>query len=178
MNNSYLLLLLCTCFCSFFGVANELSNEKAELEPTLFVSVEYAYIRSSIPGTTITSSYMTIENKGEKTVTLLGATSKISSRIEIHQHSMSDGMMRMRRLDSININAKQRIVLQPSGLHFMLFDITAPLQAQQTVELTLNFSNKSLVTIQVPVYSPLQEKIAQQAAANLAGQQRQAHHHH
>ena len=178
MKNSHLYFLFSLLgTCSFFGGANELSIENAEHEQKTLISVEHAYIRSSIPGTTITSSYMTIENKGEKTVTLLGASSKISSRIEIHQHSMSDGMMRMRQLDSIDINAKQHIVLQPSGLHLMLFDIKQPLQAQQKVELTLNFSNKSPVTIQVPVYSPLQEKKAQKAAANLAVQQPQVHHH-
>ncbi|MDX2368297.1 MAG: copper chaperone PCu(A)C [Colwellia sp.] len=180
MKNSHLYLLaLLFCTCSFFGMANELSNkemnEKIELEEKSLISVEHSYIRSSIPGTTITSSYMIIENKGEKTVTLLGANSKISSRIEIHQHSMSDGMMRMRQLDSIVIKAKQRIVLQPSGLHLMLFEVKKPLQAQQEVELTLNFSNKASVTIQVPVYSPLQEKKAQEAIANLAVQQ--PHHH-
>lgn len=178
MKNSHLyFLLLLFCTCSFFGTANGLSNEKTKLEQKPLISVEHAYIRSSIPGTTITSAYMKIENKGEKTVTLLGASSKISSRIEIHQHSMSDGMMRMRQLDSIDINAKQQIVLQPSGLHLMLFNIKQPLQAQQKVELTLNFSNKAPVTIQVPVYSPLQEKKAQKAAANLAVQQPQVHHH-
>lgn len=171
MKNSYLLLLCWTC--SFFGIANEFSNEKVELGQKSLISVEHAYIRSSIPGTTITSSYMMIENKGEKTVTLLGANSKISPRIEIHQHSMSDGMMRMRQLDSIEINARQRIVLQPSGLHLMLFDVKKPLQAQEKVELTLNFSNQSSVTIQVPVYSPLQEKRMQEVDSGV----QQTHHH-
>ncbi|WP_114327539.1 copper chaperone PCu(A)C [Candidatus Colwellia aromaticivorans] len=174
-NNHLYLLLSLLCTCSFFGIANELSNEKIGLGQKLLISVEQAYIRSSIPGTTITSSYMIIENKGEKTVTLLGANSKISSRIEIHQHSMSDGMMRMRQLDSIDIKAKQRIVLQPSGLHLMLFNVKKPLQAQQKVELTLNFSNSPPVTIQVPVYSPLQEKRAQEATANSAV--KHSHHH-
>jgi len=176
MKNSYLyLLLLLLCTCSFFGIANELSNEKKGKEQKTLISVEGAYIRSSIPGTTISSSYMIIENKGEKTVTLLGANSKISPRIEIHQHSMSDGMMRMRQLDSIDINAKERIVLQPSGLHLMLFDVKKPLKAQQKVELTLNFSNTPSVIIQVPVYSPLQEKRAQKTDAHVAVQH--THHH-
>ncbi|MBL4900249.1 MAG: copper chaperone PCu(A)C [Colwellia sp.] len=174
MKNSYLYLLVFGT-CSFFVGANELSDEEAAPSKNPLISVERAYIRSSIPGTTITSLYMMIENKGEKTVTLLGANSNVSPRIEIHQHSMFNGMMRMRRLDSIDINAKQHIVLQPSGLHLMLFDVTSPLQAQQKVELTLKFLNMDPVTIQVPVYSPLQEKIAQEARDNLAVQQ--LHHH-
>ncbi len=162
---------------SFFGVAHNLPNERAGLEQKPVISVKHAYIRSSIPGSTISSSYMVIENKGEKTVTLLGANSKISPRIEIHQHSMSDGMMRMRQLNSIDIHAKQSIVLQPSGLHLMLFDVKKPLQAQQKIELTLNFSNRSPFIIKVPVYSPLQEKRAREATANIAVKQPQMHHH-
>ena len=174
MNNRYLILLLfCTCF---FGLANvAVANEQTTFVQKSTISVEQAYIRSSIPGTTITSSYMIIENKGEKTVTLLGASSKVSPRIEIHQHSMSDGMMRMRQLDSININPKQKIILQPSGLHLMLFDVKKPLQAQHNVKLTLNFSNTPSVTILVPIYSPLQEKSAQEAIANIVEQH--PHHH-
>ena len=170
MKNNYLLLLCCTC--SFFGVANESLNEKARLGQQSLISVEQAYIRSSIPGTTITSSYMIIENKGEKTVTLLGANSKVSPRIEIHQHTMSGGMMRMRQVESIDIKAKQRIVLQPSGLHLMLFDVKKPLKAKQKVELTLNFLNESSVIIQVPVYNPFQGKRVHEANSAL----QPAHH--
>ena len=175
MKNNYLYLLLLLCTCSFVGMTDALSNEDIELEQELLISVEQAYIRSSIPGSTITSSYMRIENKGEKKVTLLGASSKISPRIEIHQHIMSDGMMRMRQLDFIDINAKQHIVLQPSGLHLMFFDVKKNLEAQENIELTLNFLNKAPVIIQVPVYSPLQEKRAQDATANMALSQ--PHHH-
>ena len=176
MKNNYLYIVLLAVYaCSLDSVASELSGQETEQGKNKHISVEGAYIRSSIPGTTITSSYMKIENKGEKTVTLLGASSKISPRIEIHQHSMVDGMMRMRQVDSIDITAKQRIVLQPSGLHLMLFDIKKPLQAQQKVELTLNFSNKPPVIIQVPVYSPLQEKRAQKTDAHFTIEH--THHH-
>ena len=63
--------------------------------------------------------------------------------------------------------------LQPSGLHLMLFDVKNPLKAQQNVELTLSFSHNPSVTIQVPVFSPLQEKRAQEADSTA----QPAHHH-
>ncbi len=173
MNNNYLLLLLLTC--SFFGVASGVSEQNEQQYVHSSILVEKAYIRSLIPGSSVTSSYMSIENKGEKTVTLLGATSKISPRIEIHQHSMSDGMMRMRQIGSIDIKAKQRIFLQPSGLHLMFFDVKNSLRTKKNIELTLNFFNKAPVIIQVPVYSPIQEKRAQEATADLA--KSQPHHH-
>ena len=170
MKNNYLLslLLLCVFACSFvcfYGVANSIPVHKNST-----ISVEQAYIRATIPGTSISSSYMVIENKGEKTVTLLGASSTVSPRIEIHQHTMLDGMMRMRKLDSIDIKPKERVKLQPSGLHLMLFDVK-PLNAQEEVELMLNFSNNESVAVQAPVYSPVQEKRAEKSSSEM-------HHHH
>jgi len=130
-------------------------------ENPVLVSVEKAYLRASIPGSNISAAYMTIVNNGEKTVTLLGASSNISPRIEIHQNTMKNNMMRMRKMDIINIKANERITLQPSGIHLMLFDVIKPLQPQQDVELTLHFSNSKPVSLQVPVLSPIQEKSAQ-----------------
>lgn len=174
-NSNFYIILLGLFLCSFAVGANQLTVEEGGKEPNQFISVKHAYIRRSIPGTTITSSYMTIENKGEKTVTLLGASSKISRRIEIHHHSMLNGMMRMRQLDSIDIKANDRIVLQPSGLHLMIFDVKKPLKAQQNVKLTLHFSNQPPLMLQVPVYSPLQEKISQEADTQITTEH--THHH-
>jgi copper(I)-binding protein len=168
MKNNYLLcLLLLSSLVCFFVEANSNSVQK---ESTILI--EQAYIRATIPGTSISSSYMVIENKGEKTVTLLGASSSISPRIEIHQHTMRDGMMRMRKLGSIDINPKERVKLQPSGLHLMIFDVKKPLSAQENIKLILNFSNNESVVVQVPVYNPTQEKVAAKASSKM-----HEHHH-
>ncbi len=163
MKNNYLfyLLLLCNFVC-FFGQA----HATPEKHSSMFV-VEQAYIRATIPGTSHSSAYMEIENKGKKVVTLLSASSNVSPRIEIHQHTMLEGMMRMRKLNSIDINPKERVKLQPSGLHLMVFDVKKPLKAQQHVKLTLNFSNNESVTMQVPVYGPIQEQAAQKSVSKM-----------
>jgi copper(I)-binding protein len=168
MKNIYLfcLLLLCSFIC-FFGQANPVSEKQYST-----LSVEQAYIRATIPGASNSSAYMVIENTGEKTITLLSASSKVSPRIEIHEHTMADGMMRMRKLNSIDIKPKERVKLQPSGLHLMVFDVKTPLKAQQQVELTLNFSNNESVSVQVPVYSPIQEQAAQKSMPKM-----HEHHH-
>ncbi len=168
MKNNYLfsLLLLCNFVC-FYSMANAISEKTIST-----IMVENAYVRAKIPGTSISSSYMEIENKGDSSVSLLSVSSNISPRVEIHQHTMLDGMMRMRKLDFIEVKAKERVKLQPSGLHLMLFDVKNDLNAQQHVELTLKFSNNELVTLQVPVYSPTQEK-----AANKTSDEMHTHHH-
>jgi copper(I)-binding protein len=159
-------LMLCSFVC-FYGEANTLENKHSST-----IVVEDAYVRATIPGTSISSAYMTIINNSDTEATLLSAHSNISPRIEIHQHTMADGMMRMRKVDSIDIEAKERVKLQPSGLHLMVFDVKKPLKSQQLVELTLNFSNNEFVNIQIPVYSPTQEQAAQKSAPKM-----HKHHH-
>ncbi len=146
----------------------------AQVEKT-GITVEKAYMRASIPGSDISSAYMIITNNSEKAVTLLGASSSISPRVEIHQHTMVAELMRMRKINVIIIKANERVILQPSGLHLMLFDVKKPLKSKHKVELTLRFSDKKSVSLKVPVYSPMQEKSAQEADSQLSKMQ---HHHH
>jgi copper(I)-binding protein len=165
MKNYYLFVLLLLCNQVSFGVYAQ-ANDTG-------IVIEKAYARASIPGSNVSSAYMTIVNNSEKSVTFLGASSIISPRVEIHNHIMTDGMMRMRKMDNITINPKERVTLQPSGLHLMLFDVKKPLQTQHKVELTLRFSEKKPISIQVPVYNPMQEKSAREADEKLSTM----HHH-
>jgi len=138
---------------SFFGLTNTISenNNNSPL-------ITQAYIRATIPGTSISSAYMEIENRSDKPVTLLRITSDILPRIEMHQHTMVNGMMRMGKLESIKIESNSRIKLQPSGLHLMILDLKTPLKPEQQVEFKLHFSDNVSVSVQVPVYSLAQEQ--------------------
>ena len=64
---------------------------------------------------------------------------------------MKDGMMRMRQLSTIDIEANSTVVLQPHGLHLMIFDLSALLGPNTLVDVTLHFSNDKQLTIQLPV---------------------------
>ncbi|TPH16111.1 copper chaperone PCu(A)C [Litorilituus lipolyticus] len=156
MIKNYFSFVLIT-IVSFFAVsiqANELSIE---------IKAADAYVRASIPGTEITSAYMTIVNNSEKTVTLTKVSSKISPQIEIHQNIMINDMMKMQKLESVKIKGNESLVLQPSGLHLMLFKLTHALKPNEVVELALHFSDEQVKVVQLPVKSL---------------KQKQQHHHH
>ncbi|NMP30366.1 copper chaperone PCu(A)C [Thalassotalea sp. M1531] len=122
------------------------------------VDVNDGYIREVIPGNEITSSYMTINNNSEQQVTLIGAKSREIPRIEIHEHLMADGMMKMRQKEFIIIAAGDSAVLQPMGLHLMMFDIKTPLKAGQDVNVTLLFKEGQEIDVLLPVKSIKQTK--------------------
>jgi copper(I)-binding protein len=119
---------------------------------TSMISVENGYIKANIPGSDITAAYMTLKNTGDKAITLQKINSTISDRIEIHEHSMANGMMRMREVGEIVVDANSQVVLQPSGLHLMIFSLKEQLTEPNVIPLTLTFTNGSKLNIQLPVY--------------------------
>ena len=128
----------------------------------LEVVIDKPYARESIPGTSISSAYMTITNKSASSVKLVAASSEVSKRVEIHQHTMTDGLMRMRQVDYVEILAKNSKTFQPSGLHLMIFDLKQPLKAQENVIITLHFDNQASIDVNYTVKGLKQKK----------------HHHH
>jgi copper(I)-binding protein len=143
LNLSQILLSVFTLFV--LGSLTSQANESDKITATK------GYVRASIPGTTISSAYMTLTNNSENKVTLLGVSSKISPRIELHQHSMKDGMMRMRQVSEIEIDANSNVILQPHGLHLMIFDLNELLLPNTVFDITLHFSNDQNLAIQLPV---------------------------
>ncbi len=51
--------------------------------------------------------------------------------------SNEGGVMRMRRVDSLDLPAGKTVVLEPGGYHVMLLDIVRPLKAGERVAVTL-----------------------------------------
>lgn len=119
---------------------------------TSLISIADAYIKASIPGSSVTGAYMTIKNASDKEITLLKVTSEISDRVEMHEHTMLNGMMRMREVDKITIAANNQVVLKPMGLHIMVFDLKQQISEKELIPVTLYFSNKTKLNIQLPVY--------------------------
>ena len=127
------------------------------------IVIENPYIRESIPGNNITSAYMTITNGSTKPITLTSVISPISKQIEIHNHLMENGLMKMRQIPALTIQPNNSVTLQPMGLHLMMLDLDKSITAGEKVTLTLNFKHAPSQTLTVPV-----SKIKRQ----------QAHHHH
>ena len=122
------------------------------------ITVTDGYVREVIPGNSVTSAYMTIHNDSAAAVKLVSAKSAAIPVIEIHEHTMADGMMKMGQVDFIEIAAGSQVVLQPMGLHLMMFDLSKPLKAGEQLALTLVFDNNQTLNVTLPVQSIKQAK--------------------
>ncbi len=127
--------------------------DESEAAKNGIVTITDGFIRETIPGTNISSAYLTITNHSHKDVVLVAASGDFSPRIEIHEHSLNDGMMRMRQLESITIDANSSVKLQPYGLHLMLFDLKRSLKHNESADITLHFSSQPKLSITLPIQS-------------------------
>lgn len=119
------------------------------------ILVQDAYVRAVPPNVTNSASFMKITNNANKTIYLRSVDSNIAKDVELHEHTMSNGMMKMQQVTEILIPAHSSIELKPGGYHVMLIGLNKKIKAKDTVDfITLNFSDKTSITLKnIPVKS-------------------------
>lgn len=94
------------------------------------------------------AAYVSIINHGKIADQLLGVTSKLARKTELHAVEMSNGVMTMREVEGgIYIPAGETVRLAPGGYHVMLMGLNAPLEAGSMFEITLFFDRAGKKTI-------------------------------
>lgn len=94
-----------------------------------------------------TAIYFTLENGGPADDRLLGADVQGASA-SIHRTTHEDGVARMREVtDGLIIGAGQRVDFEPLGLHVMVADLDAALEAGETLDFTLRFESAGVMTV-------------------------------
>jgi copper(I)-binding protein len=102
----------------------------------------------------VSAAYMTITNKGMKADRLIAVEAEIAGKIELHETKVENDIARMiPMLNGIEIPAGGKAELKPGGLHIMLMDLKAPLEAGKTLTLKLKFESGAEVTITLPIRS-------------------------
>jgi copper(I)-binding protein len=104
------------------------------------LTVTSPWTRATPGGAKIAGGYLKITNNGSAPDRFVGAKSAEADRVEIHEMSMSDGVMKMRPLpNGLEIKPGETVELKPGGYHLMFMDIKQPLKAGDTFKATLQF---------------------------------------
>jgi len=115
------------------------------------VEVKNPWVREVPPTSTMSAAFMTIKNTGKEEDSLVGAETKVSKYVELHQTVKEGEVMKMVKVDRIKVPAGSSVRLEPSGLHIMLIDLQKPLKAGEKVELVLHFEKSGKVKVVAPV---------------------------
>ncbi|KAB2825840.1 copper chaperone PCu(A)C [Aliivibrio finisterrensis] len=115
------------------------------------LTIENPYARATPPNAVNSAIFMTIKNDGDKDRTLISATTSAANKVELHTVIETDGMMKMREVESITIAKNSDTVLKPGGLHIMLFELTGSLKEEEFIDVNLNFANGDKEVFKAPV---------------------------
>lgn len=96
--------------------------------------------------------FLCIDNTGASGDRLLSVSSPAVEHIEIHQMSMSGGVMKMRaQPDGIAVPAHTTVEFEPGGYHLMLFGPSAALKEGDQVPITLKFARAGAMQTELVV---------------------------
>ena len=115
------------------------------------VVIDHPWARASAGAATNGAAYMVITTSGAAPDQLIGASTPIAEKAELHTHLMEGDVMRMRAVKAIEVNPGEPVTLKPGGLHVMLMGLKAPLKEGEQFPLTLTFEKAGSVTIDVAV---------------------------
>ena len=98
------------------------------------------------------AGYMTFRNEGSAPDRLLSASTPMARTVELHEATLTDGIMRMRpRPAGIVLPPSETVRLEPGGLHAMLVGPTVAYLRGTRVPLTLRFERSGEVTVDLVV---------------------------
>jgi copper(I)-binding protein len=112
------------------------------------ITVETPWSRATPGGAKVAAGYLIIKNGAETPDRLISATTEIAGQTEIHQMSMTDGMMKMRQItDGVPVPAHGSVALEPNSYHLMLLDLKESLKEGETFAGTLTFEEAGAVDV-------------------------------
>ena len=96
-------------------------------------------------------AYMKVLNQGHVLDRLVSGKTPVAKKIEFHTHSMKNGVMRMRRLNTLKVKPGEAVILEPGSHHVMLIGLYEVLKEGETFPLTLVFEKAGRLTTEVLV---------------------------
>jgi copper(I)-binding protein len=136
MTNMFLMLAMLS-----FGASADMAQQ---------VNVDKPYARAALKVQGNSICFMDLINLGEDTA-VVNATSSTAKIVELHTHVNDNGVLRMRKIDRIDLPANQTVALKPGGLHVMLIGLTRDLKVDDYIDLGLEFEDGSVKSMQIPV---------------------------
>lgn len=115
------------------------------------VAVSQAWARATPGGVRTGGAYLQITASSAAGDRLVDARSDAAERVELHTHVHENGVMKMRRVEAIEVPAGETVMLAPGGYHLMLMNLKQPLREGDTLDLTLVFEKAGDVEVTATV---------------------------
>lgn len=118
------------------------------------IVVRAPWARATVVGASVGAVYFIVENKGATADRIVGASSDVAGRVEIHETLKQGGAMQMGELtSSLSIGAGKSVIFRPDSYRLMLIELKKQLLPGSTLHLTLKFDKAGDMKVDVPVES-------------------------
>jgi periplasmic copper chaperone A len=109
-------------------------SSSAQTGSTGVASITDVWARGTVQGQKATGVFATLKSTaGAK---LIAAESSVAGVVEVHEMKMEGDVMKMRRVNAVDLPPGQAVALTPGGLHVMLMDLKQPLKEGELVPVT------------------------------------------
>lgn len=116
------------------------------------LEIGHPWSRATPKSAPVGGGFLTITNTGSTPDRLVAVTSDAATKVELHEMTMADGIMKMRALDDgIAVPAGAKVELKPGGYHVMFIGLKAPFEAGGAVKGTLVFEKAGKVDVEFKV---------------------------
>src|SRR2546426_10251909 len=116
------------------------------------IEIGNPWTRATPKGATVAGAYMTINNKGSAPDRLLGGSTPLAGRFEVHRMVMDQGVAKMRPIEGgLEIKPGETVELKPGSFHIMLTGLKQLLEKGQKVKGTLEFEKAGKVEMEYTV---------------------------
>lgn len=150
------LLFLPVCFADAAQTVQVLDGKTASAEISKIndsITVDSGWVRASMPGAGNSVAFLTVKNNSSQEQTIVGVQCQVAKFCELHQHTHSDGQMRMEKVEQLQVPANSTLALSSGGYHIMLLELLEPLKPGAEVKLVLLLADQSTYAFSLPVKS-------------------------
>jgi copper(I)-binding protein len=145
-NESCLLGFVLLTVVGFAGCSAERGATESSLE------ISRAYVAEPVLGERA-AMYFTVDNRGDADDELVAVSTPVAGVAEIHRTVSDGGMMRMERVESLEIPTGEQVRLAPGGYHIMLLELRDHIISGDAIDATLRFRRAGEVAVRARVLS-------------------------
>jgi hypothetical protein len=136
----------------------------------LTMEVSKPWARATPAAAPVGAGYLVLINRGSEADRLVSGSTEVAERIEVHEMSMDNGVMKMRELPGgLEVKPGATAELKPGGNHLMLVGLRRALKEGERFKALLTFEKSGKAEV---------EFIVQGLGASMAPAAGGAHHHH
>jgi copper(I)-binding protein len=118
------------------------------------VTVLDPWVRATVPQQKAAGAFMRVQSA--TAARLVGVSTPVAGRAELHEMAMENNTMRMRQVDAIDLPAGKAVNLASGGYHVMFFDLKRQLKEGETVPVTLIVQDAAKKSSSVTVEAKVQ----------------------